>query len=170
MRASFAAFFSVLAFSAPALAGGYTSAITDTVRLDVQGAGVQSIRTGSSYAVSGTNIGFSGANGAIGGVDLSGTSVTPSSGASVVTPGSAFSFSESIYTGDSINTSAYTPSAGVISPKIYGNSTISPGGDKGTLAGSLSAGTVTQSVGSITAGGAGTSATLQRSIDLTVFQ
>ena len=169
MRASFAAFFSVLAFSAPALAGGYTSAITDTVRLDVQGAGVQSIRTGSSYAVSGTNIGF-GQSGAIGGVDSSGTAVTHSTGASVVTPGSAFSFSESIYTGDSINTSAYTPTAGVISPKIYGNSTISPGGDKGTLAGSLSAGTATQSVGSITAGGAGTSATLQRSIDLTVFQ
>ena len=169
MKAPLAALFSVFASAAPALAGGYTSAITDTVRLDVQGAGVQSIRTGSSYAVSGTNIDF-GSSGTLGGVASSGTSVTSSSGASVLTPGSAFSFSESIYTGDSINTTPYTPSSGIISPTVYGNSTISPGGDKGSLAGSLSAGTASQSVGSITAGGAGTSATLQRSIDLTVFQ
>jgi hypothetical protein len=169
MKASLAAFVLVFASAAPALAGGYTSAITDTVRLDVQGAGVQSTRTGSSYAVSGTNVQFTGSGARLGGVTAT-DAVTTSTGAALLTPGSAFSFNESIYKGDTINTSAYTPSSGIISPTVYGNSTISPGGDKGSLAGSLSAGTATESVGSITAGGAGTSATLQRSIDLTVFQ
>jgi hypothetical protein len=169
MKASLPAVLALLLSASPAVAGGYTSAITDTVRLDVQGAGVQSTRTGSSYAVSGTNIGFTGSGSGLGNVTAT-DAVTTSTGAGIVTPGSAFSFSESIYQGDTIKTSAYTPSSGIISPTVYGNSTVSPGGEKGTLAGSLSAGTATQSVGSITAGGAGTSATLQRSIDLTVFQ
>lgn len=165
------------ALTAPAFAGGYTNTITDTVKLDVQGAGVQSVRTGSSYAVSGSNVEFTGSGAAIGGLSSGGpysgsapATVTPSTAPSIVTPGSAFSFSESAYVGDTVNTSAYTPSSGVISPKVYGNSTVSTGGSAGSLAGSLSAGTSAAGVGSITAGGPGTSATLQRTIDLTVFQ
>lgn len=161
----------------PAFAGGYTSSITDTVKLDVQGAGVQSVRTGSSYAVSGSNVEFSGTNPAIGGLgagtaysSTSPASVTTSTAPSIVTPGSAFSFSESAYVGDLVKTSAYTPTAGVVSPTIYGNSTVSTGGNAGALAGTLSAGSSTAGVGTITAGGPGTSATLQRTIDLTVFQ
>lgn len=175
---AFFAFVSSFALAAPAMAGGYTSSITDTVRLDVQGAGVQSMRTGNSYAVSGSNVKFDapagGGNASMGGLGAltSGASaISNGSGTSIVTPGSAFSFSQSSYQGDTINAAATSFSGtGTITPAVYGNSTISTGGVAGNLAGSLSAGTANAGVGSVTAGGAGTSATLQRSIDLSVFQ
>ena len=162
---------------APALAGGYTSSITDTVKLDVQGAGVQSVRTGTSYAVSGdgVTVGHLGGLGTatsdvVGGTAYAGNStptLTTSKTVAPTTAGGAFSFAESAYAGDTVTTSAYTPSSGIIRPTVYGNSTVSTGGSAGALAGTLTGG---GSVGTVTAGGAGTTGTLQRTVELSVFQ
>jgi hypothetical protein len=63
--------------------------------------------------------------------------------------------------------STLSVSAGAIAaPNLYGNSTTQLAGDKGTLAGTLSP----TGVPTVTAGGPGTSATAQRSIELSVFK
>ncbi len=139
----------------PVSAAEITSKITDSVQLSVQGAAVQSTRIGASYSASGTNIqatSFGGVGGA-GSYDVN-------------TAGQAFSFSESINAADSVVTTQ-SVSAGVIaSPNLYGDSVTQLAGDKGTLAGTLSG----TGVPTVTAGGAGTTATGQRSIELSVFK
>jgi len=173
----------------PALAGGYTTSVTDTVKLDVQGAGYSQTRTGSSYSVGGNNVG----SGMLGGLGVTaGTATAYTTGAAairtsaaptIVTAGSSFSYSESAYVGDGVGTPDYAATAatavpvksdvtGTIAPNSdFGQVTTSTGGVAGTLAGTLTTGTVpTGTVGTVTAGGAGTSATLQRSIELTIFQ
>lgn len=167
---------------APALAGGYTTSVTDTVKLDVQGAGYSQTRTGSAYSVGGNNV----ASSQLGGLGLSATSgastdVTTSSAGfrssaapTIVNPGTAFSFSESAYVGDAVATPAFATSTtsgiqGTIAPTTsYGQVTTSTGGVAGNLAGTITSTGATH--GTVTAGGSGTSATLQRTIDLTVFQ
>jgi hypothetical protein len=139
----------------PVSAAEITSRITDSVQLGVQGAAVQSTRIGASYSVSGTNIqstSFGGVGGA-GSYDVN-------------TAGQAFSFSESINAADTPVTTQSVSSGVIASPNLYGDSVTQLAGDKGSLAGTLSP----TSVGSITAGGAGTSATAQRSIELSVFK
>jgi hypothetical protein len=173
---------SVLAGAGPVMAGGYTTSVTDTVKLDVQGAGYSQTRTGSTYSVGGENVSV----GTLGGVSVTNAAtaptVTASSTKAIVNPGTAFSFAESAYVGDAVGSPTYTTSTtsgqiGTISPNSnFGQVTTSTGGAPGTLAGTLKtsdpSGTNAQSgvQGTVTAGGAGTSATLQRSIDLTVFQ
>ena len=139
----------------PVSAAEITSKITDSIQLGVQGAAVQSTRIGASYSVSGTNIqatSFGGVGGA-GSYDVN-------------TAGQAFSFSESINAADTPVTTQ-SVSAGVIaSPNLYGDSVTQLAGDKGSLAGTLSP----TSVPTVTAGGAGTTATAQRSVELSVFK
>ena len=144
-----------LFFVTPVSAAEITSKITDSVQLGVQGAAVQSTRIGASYSVSGTNIQSS----AFGGVAGAGTY-------SINTAGQAFSFSESINTADTVVTSQTVTSGQIASPNLYGDSVTQIGGDKGTLAGTLSP----TGVPTVTAGGAGTTATGQRSIELSVFK
>jgi hypothetical protein len=140
-----------------------TSRITDSVQLGVQGAAVQSTRIGTSYSVSGTNVQFSGQNTSFGlGANGAYSDATPS----INTAGQAFSFSETYNAADTAVTSQ-SVSAGVIaSPNLYGDSVTQLAGDKGTLAGTLSA----TGVSTVTAGGPGTTATAQRSIELSVFK
>ena len=139
----------------PASAAEITSKITDSVQLKVDGAAVQSTRIGASYSVSGTNIQSS----SFGGVGGAGTY-------DVNTAGQAFTFSESFNAADTPVTSQ-TVTTGVIgSPNLYGDSVTQVGGDKGSLAGTLS----TTGVPTVTAGGSGTSATGQRTIELSVFK
>jgi hypothetical protein len=140
-----------------------TSRITDSVQLGVQGAAVQSTRIGTSYSVSGTNVQFSGQNTSFGlGANGAYSDATPS----INTAGQAFSFSETYNAADTAVTSQ-SVSAGVIaSPNLYGDSVTQLAGDKGTLAGTLSP----TGVPTVTAGGAGTTATAQRSIELSVFK
>ena len=144
-----------LFFITPVSAAEITSKITDSVQLGVQGAAVQSTRIGASYSVSGTNIqatSFGGVGGA-GSYDVN-------------TAGQAFSFSESFVSADTPVT-VQSVSGGVIaSPNLYGDSVTQLAGDKGSLAGSLS----TTGVPTVTAGGPGTTATAQRSIELSVFK
>jgi len=145
-----------LFFAIPVNAAEITSKITDSVQLGVQGAAIQSTRIGASYSVSGTNIQSS----SFGGVGGAGTY-------DINTSGQAFTFSESFNAADPTNVTTQSVSAGTIaSPNLYGNSTTQLGGDKGSLAGSLSG----TGVPTVTAGGAGTTATGQRTIELSVFK
>ncbi len=144
-----------LFFVTPVSAAEITSKITDSVQLGVQGAAVQSTRIGASYSVSGTNIQSS----AFGGVAGAGTY-------SINTAGQAFSFSESINAADTPVTTQTVTSGQIATPNLYGDSVTQIGGDKGTLAGTLSP----TGVPTVTAGGAGTTATGQRSIELSVFK
>ena len=144
-----------LFFIMPASAAEITSRITDSVQLKVDGAAVQSARIGASYSVSGTNIQST----SFGGVGGAGTY-------DVNTAGQAFTFSETFNAADTPVTSQ-TVTTGVIgSPNLYGDSVTQTGGDKGTLAGTLSG----TGVPTVTAGGAGTTATGQRTIELSVFK
>ena len=137
-------------FVMPSNAAEITSRITDSVQLKVDAAASQALRVGGQYSVSGTNIQSS----TFGGVAGAGTY-------SINTAGQAFTFSESLITADSVPGSVNT---GSIAP--YGNITSTAAGSAGSLAGTLSG----TSVPTVTAGGAGTSATAQRSIELSVFK
>lgn len=142
--------------SAPAFAGEITSTITDSVQLNVTGAAVQSTRLGGAYSVSGTNIDAT----TFGGVD------TGAGTYDVNTAGSTFSFSESLREADTAVTSQTVSTGAIASPNLYGDSVTSVGGSAGNLAGTLS----NTSTPTVTAGGAGTTATGQRVIQLSVFQ
>jgi hypothetical protein len=144
-----------LFFVTPVSAAEITSKITDSVQLGVQGAAVQSTRIGASYSVSGTNIQSS----AFGGVAGAGTY-------SINTAGQAFTFSESFNAADVDVTSQTVTSGQIASPNLYGDSVTQIGGEKGTLAGTLSG----TGVPTITAGGSGTTATAQRTVELSVFK
>ena len=144
-----------LFFAIPVNAAEITSRITDSVQLGVQGAAVQSTRIGASYSASGTNIqstSFGGVNGA-GTYDIN-------------NPGQAFSFSESFNAADTPVTTQSVSGGVIASPNLYGDSVTQLAGDKGSLAGTLSP----TGVPTVTAGGAGTTATGQRSIELSVFK
>jgi len=145
-----------LFFITPVSAAEITSKITDSVQLGVQGAAVQSTRIGASYSVSGTNIQST----SFGGVNGAGTY-------DVNTAGQAFTFSESFNAADPTNVTTQSVGSGVItSPNLYGDSVTQLAGDAGSLAGTLSP----TGVPTVTAGGPGTTATAQRSIELSVFK
>jgi hypothetical protein len=144
-----------LFFITPVSAAEITSRITDSVQLGVQGAAVQSTRIGASYSASGTNIQST----SFGGVNGAGTY-------DVNTAGQAFSFSESFNAADTPVTTQSVSGGVIASPNLYGDSVTQLAGDKGSLAGTLSP----TGVATVTAGGAGTTATAQRSIELSVFK
>lgn len=149
------AFIFSLFFITPVSAAEITSKITDSVQLGVQGAAVQSTRIGASYSVSGTNIqatSFGGVGGA-GSYDVN-------------TAGQAFTFSESFNAADTPVTTQSVNAGVIASPNLYGDSVTQLAGDKGSLAGTLSP----TGVPTVTAGGPGTTATAQRTIELSVFK
>ena len=144
-----------LFFTTPVFAGEITHKIVDSVQLGVQGAAVQSTRVGGQYAVSGTNINVT----TLGGVGSAGSYA-------INTNGSAFSFSESSITADTVVTSQSAASGTIAAPNLYSNSTTQLGGSAGSLAGTLSA----TGVPTITAGGPGSTGTAQRTVELSVFK
>ena len=144
-----------LFFTIPVSAAEITSRITDSVQLGVQGAAVQSTRIGASYSASGTNIQAT----SFGGLGGAGTY-------DVNTPGQAFTFSESFNAADTLVTTQSVSGGQIASPNLYGDSVTQLGGDAGSLAGTLSP----TGVASVTAGGPGTTATAQRSVELSVFK
>jgi len=139
----------------PVSAAEITSKIVDSVQLSVQGAAVQSTRVGGQYTVSGSNINVT----TLGGVGGAGSYA-------INTNGQAFSFSETSVTADTVVTTQSAASGTIASPNLYSDSTTQLGGDKGTLAGTLSG----TGVPTVTAGGSGTTATGQRTIELSVFK
>ena len=157
----------LLASATAANAGEIRSTIVDSVQLTVDAPAVTSTRVGSEYAVSGTNISVT----TLGGLGTSSTTAPAALTAGdydIDTDGQAFTFSESGMVGDVAVTSQSSLSSGgrVDTPNIYGSSTQYQGGTAGTLAGTLSP----TGVATVTAGGAGTSAIGQRTVELSVFR
>ena len=158
------------ALVAPSAKADITHRLTTSTQLQVDAAYTNGTRIGSTYAVSGNNIKVAGEN------DHFGKLVTPSGTAAATldagtydinTTGSAFSFSESFTSGDAVNPmgTGVDVSAGVVADMpAYGTNFTSSGGVAGNLAGTItSAGVMT-----LTAGGAGTSATGQFVSEITV--
>ena len=152
----------------PVSAREITHTIVDSVQLTVDGPALQTERIGGQYSVSGTNINVT-ALGRWNGDALSGGAPDFAAGTYAInTNGQAFTFSESYTPGDSLPTdqSALTSGGRVDEPVLFSDSTQYQGGTAGSLAGTLS----TTGIPTVTAGGAGTTAIGQRSIELSVFK
>ena len=164
----FAILLVLLGTASPAAANGINSIITDSVSLTVQGAAVQSTRVGSSYSVSGSNIKVDG-SGSFGGLTGGAANAAPTITAgsyAIDTAGQSFSFSESGMIGDNPITSQAQASGNIASPSLYSESTTQLGGNAGTLAGTLTV----DGVATVTAGGPGTTAVGQRTVEMSVFR
>ena len=147
--------------SAPAYAD-ITSTITSSVKLEVAAPGTTADRIGNSYSVSGTGVNTTDGTtaGSVGGLGAATNGVnayTPIT-ASQLTDGESFTYTVSHVTGDTIATSL---TVGEVSP--FGDLTSTSAGTAGTLAG-----TVDNHVVTVTAGGAGTTATGQYVTSVTV--
>ncbi len=142
------------------------SSITDSVQLTVEGAAVQTQRIGSNYSVSGSNV-TAGTLGGLTGGSATAPSTISAGDYSQTTDGQAFTFSETATIGDVPVTSQGSLTGGQFaSPNLYGNSTTQSGGTAGSLAGTLSP----TGIPTVTAGGAGTTAIGQRTVELSVFR
>ena len=139
-----------------------THRMTSSTQLSVNGAYTDASRIGSTYTVSGSNIKV--ATDAHFGKFTAGTATTAATldvGAyDVNTVGSAFSFSESWTQGDAtapIGTGVDVTTGVVADMPAYGETLTMSGGVAGNLAGTITSAGVT----TLTAGGAGTTATGQ---------
>ena len=147
-----------------ASAGGLVSKHASSVQLTVDAARSSATRIGSSFSISGSNIDTT--DGSTAGTVSAGTITTgvysPGTiAATQDTAGAAFTFSQSYTQADAIPTGAAT--TGDI--PNFSNVTSYTAGTAGTLAGTVtSAGVLT-----VTAGGAGTSATGQFVSEITVI-
>ena len=145
-------------------AGGLVTKHAASVQLTVDAARTTATRIGSSFSISGSNIDTtdgSTANTVSAGTITSGVYSPGTIAATQDTPGSAFSFSQSYTQGDAVPTSAAT--VGTI--PNFSNTTSYASGTAGDLAGTVtSAGLLT-----VTAGGAGSSATGQYVSEITVI-
>ena len=142
------------------------STIVDSVQLTVEGPAVQSTRIGSNYSVSGSNISVTTLGGLTGASSTAPATISAGT-YGINTDGQAFSFSESTNIGDVAVTSQSTLASDgqVATPNIYGDTVQSQGGTAGNLAGTISG----TGVPTVTAGGAGTTAIGQRTVELSVF-
>ena len=154
----------IFLFGAPAARADLVHTLSTSTPLSVNGAATVSERIGSTYNVSGTNIKVGTGNSDVFGGLTTGSATaaaTMKAGTyDINTAGSAFSFSESWLQGDGIAAigSGVDVTSGVVADMpAFGETTTQSGGVAGTLAGTiLSSGVMT-----ITAGGAGTTATGQ---------
>jgi len=148
-------------FASPCYAD-ITSTITSSVKLEVAAPGTTADRIGNSYSVSGTGVTTTDGTtaGSVGGLGSATNGVNSYTAitASQLTDGESFSYTVSHTTGDTIATTLTT---GEVSP--FGDLTSTSGGTVGDLDG-----TVDNHVISITAGGAGTTATGQYITSVTV--
>ena len=164
MKKALFAFGMLLMTASAANAGGLVSKHASSVQLTVDAARTQATRIGSTFSISGSNIDTtdgSTANTVSAGTITSGVYNPGTIAATQDTAGAAFSFSQSYTQADAVPTSAATLGA---NPN-YGSLTTYAAGSAGDLAGTVtSAGVLT-----ITAGGAGTSATGQFVSEITVI-
>ena len=146
-----------------------THRLTTSTQLTVDSALTVGTRLGSTYAVSGNNIKVATDNhfGKLTAGTATAAATLDVGAYDVNTAGSAFSFSESWTQGDVVNAigSGVDVTSGVVADMpAYGQVQTNSGGVAGTLAGTItSAGVMT-----ITAGGAGTTATGQFVSEVTV--
>ena len=150
----------------PVMAREIRSTIVDSVQLTVDGPALQTTRVGGQYSVSGSNVNVT----TLGGFDGTFTNGAPdhvNGQYGIGTNNQSFNFSESVTLGDTITIDQTALSSGgrIDEPILYGDSTQYQGGTAGSLAGVLTP----TSIPSVTAGGAGTTAIGQRSMELSVF-
>ncbi|QIN97296.1 hypothetical protein [Synechococcus phage S-H25] len=157
----------MLLMAAPAHAD-ITHKLSSSVQLTVDAAATNVQRIGNSYSVSGNGVTLdvSGGTGSedlqVGGLGTLSSGVAPGVIPTAIqtTDGASFTFSNSFTAGDAVITTA--PTVGAVS--AFSNQTSTAAGSAGSLAGTItSAGAVT-----LTAGGAGTSATGQYVSEITV--
>ena len=152
----------VLGLAVPAHAD-ITHKIQSSVQLQVDGAASQASRIGSTLSVSGSNVTLDTAP--VLGTLTAGSAVGYTPGAySITTAGDAFSYSESYIEGDATPTATSVNSGVVDSLPMLGSTTTTSGGVAGSLAGTIA----TDGAMSITAGGAGTTATGQVVLSLEI--
>ena len=133
-----------------------TSTMTSSVQLQVNAAATQMKRIGNSYSISGSNVDTTDgttANTITAGAISNGVYGPGTISATQDDPGESFSFSTSFIQGDAIDTTG--PAVGDIS--AYSNQLSTGAGTAGNLAGTVN----TQGALTVTAGGAGTTATGQ---------
>ena len=149
-------------FTPTASYGDIISTITSSVKLEVSAPGTTADRIGNSYSVSGTGVETTDGStaGSVGGLGSATNGVNSYTAitASQLTDGESFSYTVSHTTGDTISTSL---TVGEVSP--FGDLTSTSAGVAGSLAG-----TVDNHVVTVTAGGAGTTATGQYVTSVTV--
>jgi len=149
-------------FTPTASYGDIISTITSSVKLEVSAPGTTADRIGNSYSVSGTGVETTDGStaGSVGGLGSATNGVNSYTAitASQLTDGESFSYTVSHTTGDTISTSL---TVGEVSP--FGDLTSTSAGTVGDLAG-----TVDNHVVTVTAGGAGTTATGQYVTSVTV--
>ena len=154
----------LLMTASAANAGGLVSKHSSSVQLTVDAARTTATRIGSSYSISGSGVNTT--DGTTAGTVASGSItsgiLTPNViSATQATDGNAFSFSASYTAGDAIPTSA--PTVGAVGN--FGSVTSYASGTAGNLAGTVTtAGALT-----VTAGGAGSTATGQFVSEITVI-
>jgi len=139
-----------------------THRMTSSTQLSVNGAYTDATRIGSTYTVSGSNIKVADDNhfGKMTAATATAAAAQDVGAYDINTAGSAFSFSESWTQGDVTNPigTGVDVSAGVVADMpAYGETLTMSGGVAGTLAGTITSAGVT----TLTAGGAGTTATGQ---------
>ena len=150
--------FIMLAMAATPLAAraDITSTMTSSVQLQVNAAATQMKRIGNSYSISGSNVDTTDgttANTITAGAISSGVYGPGTISATQDDPGEAFSFSTSFIQGDALHTAG--PDVGDVSP--FSNQLSTAAGSAGSLAGTVTS----QGALTVTAGGAGTTATGQ---------
>ena len=149
-------------FTPTACYADITSTITSSVKLEVAAPGTTADRIGNSYSVSGTGVNTTDGTtaGSVGGLGAATNGVNSYTAitASQLTDGESFSYTVSHTTGDTISTSL---TVGEVSP--FGDLTSTSAGVASSLAG-----TVDNHVVTVTAGGAGTTATGQYVTSVTV--
>lgn len=177
----------ITATALPVSAGPFTSTITDTAVISVQGAGVEMTRLGSSYTTSG--VGVTSTTGVANTVPFG--TITGDGTPTTVTPTSdsgTFQFSESYRAADTNNQAVTISATGEIAAtNLFGQATIQYAGTAGSNAAagtttsitmplvSTTTGptTVTSTVGgpviTVASDASGITATAQRAISLTVF-
>ena len=154
----------ILLTTTAANAGGIISKHASSVQLTVDAARTDASRIGSSFSISGSNIDTAigdNANQVSAGTIASGVYSPGTVVATQDTPGAAFSFTQSYVEADDVLTSA--PAVGAVS--LFSDQTSWAAGSAGSLAGTVT----TAGVLTVTAGGAGTSATGQYVSEITVI-
>ena len=144
------------ALVAPSAKADITSRMTSSVQLTVNSAATQMNRIGSSFSISGNNVDTTDgttANTISAGTISSGVYAPGTIAAVQDDPGESFSFTQAYTQADAIDTTG--PDIGDVS--AYGDQLSTAAGTAGSLAGTVT----TQGLLTVTAGGAGTSATGQ---------
>ena len=141
---------------APAAKADMTSRMTSSVQLQVNAAATQMNRIGSSFSITGNNVDTTDgttANTISAGTIASGVYSPGTIAAVQDDPGESFSFTQAFTQADAIDTTG--PDIGDVS--AYGDQLSTAAGTAGSLAGTVTS----QGALTVTAGGAGTSATGQ---------